>query len=330
MDTHGQHSRRAEAELADLGFGERVVREPSIRLLNRDGTFNVSREGLSFIKSLHVYQTLIAASWWRFNFLLVGAYAALIAVFALLYLACGRDAIVSAGAASPTGRLADAFNFSVQTITSVGYGHLIPNGLAANVLVAVESFLGLSGIAVAAALIYARVSRPTTKIIFSNDAVVSREGQTPQFKFRVINGARNELIDLHARLLVAKTKMVGGFRTRRVHELPLARNRVAFFPMDWMVVHDIDENSPLHGMTPEQMEEGRAEFLVLINGVDATLSQHVYARSSYRWDEVKWNMRFADMFRRKVDGRIAIDLGRLHALEPAGPRITGSETIWDF
>ena len=144
-------------------------------------------------------------------------------------------------------RFFDAFFFSVQTITTLGYGHIAPAGITANMLVTVEAFLGLAGFAVAAGLIFARVSRPSANIVFSNVAVVGPHGKGRGFQFRIANRGRNELLDVEVRLIFSKTETVSGRRKRQFVVLPVERSKVAFFPLSWTVVHPIDQDSPLLG-----------------------------------------------------------------------------------
>jgi inward rectifier potassium channel len=251
------------------------------------------------------------------------------AVFCLIYLALGHDAIIVQLGARATTRVLQSMYLSVATMTTVGYGNLIPNGILANTVASIEAFLGLSGFAVVAGLIFARVARPTAKIRFSNVATVATGLPGPAFKFRIVNVGRNELINADVRVLLVMTENVRGIRVRRFHDLPVERSRVAFFPLDWTVVHNIGEDSPLHDHTPASLERARAEFLVLINATDDAAGQAVHARSSYRWNEVVWDRQFVDMFHRRPDGRLAVDLRRLHDLVDTGSS-TGSQTLWDI
>ena len=140
--------------IRDLGFGSKVMRESAMRLLNRDGTFNVSRGGLPLFKSLNFYQALLSATWLQFNLVLVCLYLLINVFFAGLYFLCGADALTGLQGMGPWDRLLEAFFFSTHTLTTVGYGHIAPQNLAANLLVVVEAFFGLSGFAVAAALMF--------------------------------------------------------------------------------------------------------------------------------------------------------------------------------
>jgi inward rectifier potassium channel len=324
---------RAEPQsdiIRDLGFGTKVMRESALRLLNRDGTFNVSRGGLPLFKSLNLYQALLSMPWWRFNLTFVGLYLLTNVLFALLYYLCGPQGLNGLEAASTGSRLLGCFFFSVQTLTTVGFGHISPHGLPANFLVVLEAFLGLSGFAVAAALMFARFARPRARILFSNRAVIGPYHGTTCFEFRIANGSPNELIEVEVRILLCMTETSDDVRTRHFHQLQLERSKAAFFPLDWTIAHPIEEDSPLYGVTPEQLAREDAEFLVLINAIDDNYSQMVHARSSYKWNEVVWSARFKDMYRHTRNGRMSIDLKRIHDIQQVGTPVAANQTIWNF
>jgi len=316
--------------IKDLGFGSKVMQESALRLLNRDGTFNVSRGGLPLFKSLNLYQASLSMPWWQFNLALVGLYLLINLLFAALYFLCGPQALTGIQGMSGSERVLETFFFSVQTLTTVGFGHIAPNGLAANLLVVLEAFLGLSGFAVAAALMFARFSRPTAKILFSNQAVIGPYHGTTSVGFRIANGSPNELIEVEVRILLCMTETRDGVRTRYFHQLNLERHRVAFFPLDWTVAHPVTEDSPLYQKTPQDLRNQDAEFLLLINAIDDKSAQSVHARSSYKWNEIIWGARFKDMYRHTRDGRMSIDLKRIHDIRQVDTPVDPSQTVWDL
>ena len=207
-----QDSDRNADIIRDLGCGTKVMRESALRLLNRDGTFNVSRGGLPLFKSLNLYQALLSIPWWQFNLTFVGLYLLTNLLFATLYFFCGPQALSGLQATSNGARLLECFFFSVQTLTTVGFGHISPHSLAANFLVVLEAFLGLSGFAVAAALMFARFARPRARILFSNRAVIGPYHGTTCFEFRIANGSPNELIEVEVRILLCMTETRDGVR----------------------------------------------------------------------------------------------------------------------
>ena len=316
--------------IKDLGFGAKVLQNSVLRLLNRDGTFNVSRAGLPLFKSLNIYQILLNIPWWQFNLIFISLYLLINLLFGALYFLCGPEALVGFQDMSSGERLLESFFFSVQTLTTVGYGHIVPQGLVANTLVVLEAFIGLSGFAVAAALMFARFSRPSTRILFSNKAVVGPYHGATCFEFRIANGSPNELIEVEVRILLCMTETNDGVRTRHFHQLTLERHKAAFFPLDWTVAHPITEDSPLYAKTPHDLSRADIEFLVLINAVDDTSSQTVHARSSYKWDEIAWGAKFKNMYRDARDGRMTIDLKRIHDIQQVETPVASDQTIWDF
>ena len=316
--------------IKDLGFGSRVMQDSALRLLNRDGTFNVSRSGLPLFKSLNLYHTLLGIPWWQFNLFFIGLYLLINVLFASLYFLSGPGALVGIEGMSGSERLLESFFFSVQTLTTVGFGHIAPKGLVTNFLVVLEAFLGLSGFAVAAALMFARFARPTAKILFSNQAVIGPYHGGTCFEFRIANGSPNDLIEVEVRILLCMTDSHEGVRTRHFHQLSLERHKVAFFPLDWTVAHPITEDSPLFAITAEELRKQDAEFLILINAIDDKSSQAVHARSSYKWDEIIWGARFKNMYRRTRNGRMSIDLKRIHDIQNVDTSTSPDQTIWDF
>src|SRR5579859_3687487 len=187
---------RTEEELRDLGFGSVVSRESRQRLLNRDGSFNVSRQGLSFWTSLSPYQAMLTMSWTRFFFIVGTLYLALNALFACAFLLCGPNSIIDTAHVSSEPGFLRAFFFSVQTFATIGYGHISPAGLAANLLVTVEALTGLLVFALATGLLFARFSRPTAKIVFSENALIAPYQDATAFEFRIVNSRSSQLIEV--------------------------------------------------------------------------------------------------------------------------------------
>ncbi len=312
---YGRMSAPLRPEERDLGFGSVVASQSRKRLLNPDGSFNVARRGLGLGSSLSVYHALLRMSWPRFLATLAGAYVAANALFALAFLACGPGAL--AGAVAGTGgAFLRAFFFSVDTMATIGYGQVLPVGIAANLVVVAEALVGVLGFALATGLLFARVSRPTARIIFSRRAVIAPYRGGRAFMLRIANARRSEIIELDAKVVLSLFEEVDGQRTRRFHTLALERQRVAFFPLAWTIVHPIGAGSPLRGRDEAELLAAEAEFLVLLTGIEETFSQTVHARSSYRATEVVWGARFSDMFNRDADdGDLTVDIGRLHSYE---------------
>jgi inward rectifier potassium channel len=309
----------AEDPNRDLGFGAVVARESRKRFLNKDGSFNVVREGLSFFRSLSPYHYLLTTSWPRFLGLLVASYLAVNTAFGLAFLAVGRGEIAGAHGVTLGERFLESFFFSVQTFATIGYGSLHPVGLAANLLVTLESLFGLLGFALATGILFARFSQPTARILFSDKAIIAPYREITAFEFRVANMRRNEMIQVEALVMLTRLRLDGS-GNREFLPLRLEREKVTFFPLSWTIVHPIDEASPLHGATAGDLEAWDAEFLVLFSGIDETFAQTVHTRSSYKAREVVWGARFTNLFNPpKPDGVLSIDIGRLNDFERIPP-----------
>lgn len=303
-------------EFQDLGFGSVVAQQRRTRLLNRDGSFNVARRGLRFWTSLSLYHWLLTISWLRFLGLTVGSYLLVNTIFAFAYFTCGPDALMIPPEHALDSRFFQAFFFSVQTLATIGYGHITPLGMTANFLVTIESLVGLLGFALATGLVFARFSRPTASIIFSDTALIAHYRDRTAFEFRIVNRRSSQIIELEAKVIYSFFEESHGKSIRRFRELELERRKVTFFPLAWTIVHPIDESSPLYGLTEQDMHDKDVEFLILLTGIDETFSQAVHTRSSYKADEVIWDARFISVFNPLDDNpNPTIDIGHIHEYE---------------
>ncbi|MFN0119583.1 MAG: ion channel [Blastocatellia bacterium] len=300
----------------DLGFGAVVAQESRQRLLNRDGSFNVLREGLRVQESLSLYHWLLTMSWPRFFGLVTLFYLIANAVFATAYVLCGPDALNGESIRGIDSSFIRSFFFSVQTLATIGYGHIHPVGLAANIIVSIEALAGILSVALITGILFARFSRPTARVLFSDHAVIAPYHGVTALQFRLTNARASQLVELGIKVILAIFVETGGNRVRRFYALDLERDKVAFFPLSWTVVHPVNENSPLWQKTPADLAAMDTEILILLTGFDETFSQTVHARSSYRHDEIVWNAKFVDIFNRQAaDGTLTIDVRRLDLIE---------------
>ncbi|HQR36069.1 MAG TPA: ion channel [Blastocatellia bacterium] len=306
----------SEDENRDLGFGSKVAGESRRRLLNRDGSFNVARTGLNPLAAFSLYHSLLQISWAGFFGFVVIGYLIANSFFALAYVLCGSEALLVPENQHIGNRFWEAFFFSVHTMATIGYGNITPVGIAANLIVTFEALFGLMGFALITGMLFARFSRPTAKILFSENAVIAPYRDLMAFEFRITNGRCNEIIELHATVMYSQFEDVGGRRLRRFYPLQLERERVAFFTLSWTLVHPIDESSPLFGKTEQELLAADAEVLVLLTGIDETFSQTVHTRSSYKADEIIWQAKFGDIYNQPTPtGRLTIDVRKLHSIE---------------
>jgi len=261
-----------------------------------------------------VYHSLLTTAWAQFFALVLVTYLGANLLFALGYLAIG-DGIEEAR----PGNFSDAFFFSVQTMATIGYGKMAPRGLAANLLVTLEALIGLLGLALVTGLVFAKFSRPTARVIFSQNAVITRFDGVPSLLVRMANERGNQIAEAQAHLVLLRTERTPeGEEIRRAHDLHLRRSHSAFFAFTWLVVHPITADSPLHGETPESLKAKDIDLVASMTGLDETLSQAVHARHAWMPDQILWGHRFADVLVSLPDGRRAIDYRRFHLVEPDG------------
>jgi inward rectifier potassium channel len=294
----------------DLGFGGRLA-QAQARMLNRDGSFNVVRGGLAWRQLFHPYHYLLTISWPVFFVLVIGAYGAINAVFAWLYMGFGT--LGNSG-----GGFDDAFYFSVQTFGTIGYGKLTPEGTAANVLVSIEALLSLLGSALVTGLLFARFSRPSAKVVFSEQAVMApypklEDGKGRALMFRMANGRAANLSEVRASVTMSWKNP--GTGQRSFHALKLERDRVTFLALQWVVVHPIDEASPFHGVTEAAFHAAEPEVLVLVSAVDEAFFQSASTRTSYKGREIVWGAKFRDVYETQPDGRLFLDVRRMSEVE---------------
>ncbi len=314
MNDMTSHHRRKDnfrkSDERELGFGTQVS-QAGQRLINPDGSSNVIRKGLRNFQPINIYHTLITISWWKFNILVLTAYLFLNMVFGGIYLFLGTEQISGMNHGNRLWEFWECFFFSAQSFTTVGYGRLSPVGFEAQMLASLESLLGLLALALATGLLYGRFSRPTARILYSKNALFSPYRDIKGFMFRIANARNNQLIEVEAQLILSLITDINGKVQRTFHNLELERSRISLLTMSWTIVHPLNENSPLKNFTPEDLVQGDAEFMVMIKAIDDTYAQNVYARSSYRHEEVVWNARFEPIIGQHASGRTFVDLTKL-------------------
>lgn len=292
----------------DLGFGSVVAAQSERRLLNKDGSFNVRRRGIGVLRSQSLYHSALSMSWPRFLCAVTVSYLMVNVVFALLFLACGRDALVGAHESQMGGAFGRAFFFSVETFATIGYGEISPVGVPSHMLMVVEALIAVMSQALITGLLFARFSRPTAAILFSENIIVAPHQNGRALMFRITNLRDSQLLDVTAR--VNCSWMDGA--SRRFILLELERSNVMFFPLAWTIVHAITPDSPIYGVTEAQMLGRNFEFLVTIAATDETFAQTVHARSSYKADEMLWGAKFRNIFNpADDDGLMSVDVERI-------------------
>ena len=258
------------------------------------------------------YHVVLRLSWPRFFLLVVCIYLGVNLVFATLYsLVPGTIVNVRPGS------FVDLFFFSVETLATVGYGVMSPGSIYGHIVASSEIVLGMLVTAVMAGLMFARFSRPTARVLFARNMVVTTFNGMPTLMVRVANERNNLILEASVRLtLVRRERTLEGDVFYRVYDLKLERERSSAFALSWTVMHRIDETSPLHNKTREDLLLDDAELYVAISGQDETLNDTVSARTLYQPDDILFGSRYADILFERESGNWAVDFSKFHNVKP--------------
>ncbi len=285
----------------------------SQRLQRQAGILTTATSGKWYRHWREPYLLLLSAPWPLFLTLLGAIYLVINVLFALLY---QLDPGGLAG--TPTGRteFEQAFFFSVQSLGSIGYGALYPVSTYVNLIVTAESLAGLLFVALSTGLAFARFSRSSARIRFSELITVHSYKGQPTLSFRLANERQNNLLDARLKVFLAlEERTEEGYVMRRLHPLNLQRDQSVAFLLTWTAMHVIDGTSPLHNLTSPDLMEIHAEILVAFSGVDETLERPVHARYSYPADRIHFGECFVDMMENSGDQRL-IDWSNFNQTRP--------------
>lgn len=259
------------------------------------------------------YHWILSLSWPQFAGLLSGAYLALNVIFALLYEFAG-DSI----AEMPSGSFSAAFFFSVQTLATVGYGHMYPTTLYGNILTTVEIMVGMFGLAVMTGLIFVRFSRPSARIEFTRNLVIAPFNGQPTLMLRVANLRHHSMAEVEFKVMFMRNEEIKeGDEFRRFYPLKLHFDWLITFPVALTLLHTIDEQSPLYGMTAASLEATNARLVASVVGIETVIQAAVQCQKDYSWRDIRFGERFVEIYTETGEGRLTVDYGRLHETEPA-------------
>ena len=284
----------------------------TVRIENQDGRFVIHGMGKWYHQWRDPYHLLLTVPWIGFTGIVSVAYLLLNAVFAVAFLA-GGDCLDGAR----PGSFGDAFFFSVQTLASIGYGAIHPRTFYANATVTVESIVSLLLTAVVTGLAFARFSRPIAKVLFSQFILMTTHNSQPVMLFRVANERHNFILEATAQiyLIIDEITDEGAFM-RRIHELKLLRQRTPSLVLTWSIMHPIDPDSPIYGLTADDLVQRHANISVLVSGVDETVAYNITARHVYATEEILFNHQFEDIIHTSANGDRYFDYGRFHQVQP--------------
>ena len=297
----------------DPGLGEKYFKHTK-RIINKDGSFNIKRTG-GGLSSINAFHYLINISWTKFLLIVFAGFVCVNLFFAILYQLAGIQNLSNAASKDEMESFLNTFFFSVQTFATVGYGGIHPTGIFSNIIASLESMTGILSFALATGLLYGRFSKPSAKIIFSDKAIITSFKEGKALMFRVANSRENILMEMEANAMMTYLDKSDNRFTRKYYPLKLEIKFIYFFPLPWTIVHLIDEDSPLYGKTAKDLEELEAELLIMVKGFDDSFSQHVITRSSYKHDEIDWDVKFVRAYSTDETGETIVDLEKVSETE---------------
>jgi len=288
------------------------------RFFKKDGTPNLRKVGLPFLERTSWYHTMLQLPRWKFLAVIFVGYLLINLVFASIYLIVGVDRLSGIAVESPIEKIGEAFFFSAQTFTTVGYGRLSPTGFLMSFIASSEALIGLLSFAVATGLLYGRFSRPKAYLKFSHNAIVAPYRDTIALMFRVAPYKNNNLSEAEVKLTLGMIIEEDEKTLNKFYPLQLEIDRVNSLSLNWTVVHPINENSPFFGLSKEDLMTAKAEVLVFIKAFDDSFSSTVMDRTSYRSDEIIFGAAFNSMYHRdEKHGTTVLDLSLLNSFHPA-------------
>jgi inward rectifier potassium channel len=290
---------------ATTGFGTKGT-DAGDRFYRKDGTVNMVRRGVNLLDQLSWYHTLISMSRWRFFFVLWMVYIIVNLIFALIYYFIGVEHLGGIQTGSPYKNFAEAFFFSAQTFTTVGYGRISPVGFLASAVAAFEAFIGLLAFALASGLFYGRFSRPRAYLYFSEKALISPYKDGKALMFRTVPYKTSQLTDAEVKLTLAIRKKHGDEIKNEFYPLSVEFSKINALVMNWTIVHPITEDSPMYGQSLKELKDANAQILVLLKAYDEVFANSVIARASYIADDIIENAKFKTMYHASASRKTTI------------------------
>ena len=290
----------------DTGFASNT-NDTGGRFINKDGSYNLVKEGISFHKRFSIFHDMLNLPQWKFIAIIFIFFFVINLIFSAIYFMIGPEQLDGLISGSDWKIFREIFYFSTQTFTTVGYGHVNPVGDAANTVAAIEALTGFLSLAIATGLIYGRFSKPRSYLILSDQALISpyKDGKALMFRFAAYKD-KHTLTDLEVRVNAGLLVTEAEKTDYKYFTLTLERSRVESMPMAWTVVHPIDESSPFYGFTEEDMKNADTELYVMLRGFDDVFSNYVQQRTSYTFNEIIFNRKFVPMYHISEDGNTTI------------------------
>jgi inward rectifier potassium channel len=283
------------------------------RMVLKNGSLNIKQKR-GQVNFRDLYHDFLNLSWPKFTAVFAVFFFVTNALFGFVYFLIPPEQFEGLKHETGLDRYLDSFFFSVQTLGTIGYGHVSPVGFIANSVVTLECYTSIFVVALMTGLIFARFARPHVKVVFSDLAVIRKFNGVPCLMFRVANERQNHITDARIRVFLVMDDPKTGYRD--FTELRLERDYSPLFALSWTIAHDIGSESPLFGLNRDELIGFSAELIVTFSGTDTTLSHEMFAKTSYTPDEILIDHDFVDVIQRHSDHSVSLAMENFHRTHP--------------
>ena len=286
------------------------------RFVTKSGNANVRKTGIGFLDSISWYHTMLTIPRWKFFFIVFAFYFLVNFAFASIYYLVGVEHLNGITAIASLDKFGQAFFFSVQTFTTVGYGHISPSGFMTSFVASIEALFGLLSFAIATGLFYGRFSKPKAHIIFSENAIIAPFQEGTALMLRLSPYKNTNLTDAEARMTLGLHMEEEGKMVNKFYTLDLELEKVGSLTLSWTLVHPITESSPFYNMNENDIKTTLGEVIIFIKVFDDMYSTTVVKRASYTFDEIVYGAKFLPMFTRSTDNnKTLLHIDKLNLFE---------------
>jgi inward rectifier potassium channel len=307
---------KARSEI-NTGFGTNTSSYGG-RFINKDGNANIEKRGVGILEQISWYHTLLALPRWKFIAIIFLYYIIINLLFACIYYSLGTNHIAGMVYHNQIEKFEEAFFFSCQTFTTVGYGRVNPVGFLGSGIAAFEALMGLLTIALITGLLFGRFAKPVAYLRFSENALIAPFQGITAFMFRVAPYKNTTLLDAEVKVSLAMVVEENGKQVNKFYPLTLEYAKVNALTISWTIVHPITEESPLYKYTRQDFAESNGEFMIFLKAFDDMFSNTVVARTSYTFREIIVGAKFNPMFNRSEEGhKTILHLGKLNSYSEA-------------
>lgn len=287
------------------------------RFFNKNGVANIEVRGLPIWQRLNLYHTMLSLKRWKFLLLIMLFFVLVNLFFASIYLIIGIEHLNGMVAETFAEKFGEAFFFSAQTFTTVGYGRINPVGFMTSFIASLEALTGLMSFALMTGLLYGRFARPRSFIRYSNNALFAPFGEGVALMFRMVPYTKNYLVNVEVKVTMAMKVLEDGIKKNKFYNMPLDISKASTMTSNWTLVHPINENSPIYQFTKEDMANAEVELLVFVQGFDESFSNTVISKASYTFEEFIFGAKFVPMYHPNEAGDATIlHLDKLNLFSP--------------